>query len=169
MNLKDIATELAALTVIKDAVVEATNELRELAKTELTNVGADMTKAIVDNQEVAKITLVTRDASFVITDEKAFIEYIKINFATELELKVRESFPKKFFETLAYTPEKQIFSTMTGEVLSFMDIDYKEPYVSTRFASDGRDIVLEAIRDRRVTSLPWLNVYIESQKHKEIE
>ena len=40
MNLKDIATELAALTVIKDAVVEATNELRELAKTELTNVGA---------------------------------------------------------------------------------------------------------------------------------
>ena len=74
MNLKDIATELAALTVIKDAVVEATNELRELAKQELTNVGADMTKAIVDNQEVAKITLVTRDAAYVITDEKAFIE-----------------------------------------------------------------------------------------------
>ena len=48
MNLKEIASELAALTVIKDAVTEATNTLRELAKDELTNVGADMTKAIID-------------------------------------------------------------------------------------------------------------------------
>ena len=169
MNLKDIATELAALTVIKDAVVEATNELRELAKQELTNVGADMTKAIVDNQEVAKITLVTRDAAYVITDEKAFIEWLKLNFATELELKVRDSFRKRFFETLANTPEQQIFSALTGEVLSFMGIDYKEPYVSTRFASDGRETVLQAIREKRVTSLPWLSVYIESQKTKELE
>ena len=65
MNLKDIASELAALTVIKDAVTEATNTLRELARDELTNVGADMTKAIIDNQEVAKITLVSRDVSCV--------------------------------------------------------------------------------------------------------
>ena len=169
MNLKDIATELSALTVIKDAVVEATNELRELAKQELTNVGADMTKAIVDNQEVAKITLVTRDAAYVITDEKAFIEWIKLNFATELELKVRESFRKKLFETLAHTPEKQIFTTLTGEVLPFMGIDYKEPYVSTRFSSGGREIVVAAIKEGRAPSLPGLHFYMDYKKIKEIE
>lgn len=74
MNLKEIAAELAALTVIKDAVTEATNSLRELAKDELTNVGADMTKAVIDNQEVAKVTLVSRDVAFVITNESAFLQ-----------------------------------------------------------------------------------------------
>jgi hypothetical protein len=58
---------------------------------------------------------------------------------------------------------------MTGEVLAFMGLDYKAPYVSTRFSSDGRETVLEAIRNHRVTTLPWLNFYVESQKLKEIE
>jgi adenylate kinase family enzyme len=169
MNLKEIAAELAALTVIKDAVTEATNTLRELAKDELTNVGADMTKAVIDNQEVAKITLISRDASFVVLDEKALVAWITDNFPTEIEPKVRDSFRKKFTETLAITAENQIFSTMTGEVLAFMGLDYKAPYVSTRFSSDGRETVLEAIRNHRVTTLPWLNFYVESQKLKEIE
>jgi len=50
-----------------------------------------------------------------------------------------------------------------------MGIDYKQPYVSTRFVLDGRDTVLEAIRSHRITSLPWLSVFIEQQKLKEIE
>ena len=84
MNLKDIATELAALTVLKDAVKEATDHLRQLAKEELLNVGADMTKAIVDNQEVAKVSLVSRDCDFVITDERAFLAWVKENAGTEI-------------------------------------------------------------------------------------
>jgi adenylate kinase family enzyme len=147
MNLKEIAAELAALTVIKDAVTEATNTLRELAK----------------------ITLISKDASFVVLDEKALIAWITDNFPTEIEPKVRDSFRKKFTETLAITAENQIFSTMTGEVLAFMGLDYKAPYVSTRFSPDGREVVLEAIRNHRVTTLPWLNFYVESQKLKEIE
>ena len=169
MNLKDIASELAALTVIKDAVIEATNNLRELAKDELTNVGADMTKAVIDNQEVAKVTLVSRDASFVVTDEKALVTWITLNFPSEIEPKVRDSFRKKFSETLAITPESQIFSTMTGEVLPFIKLDFQPPYVSTRFTPEGRAVVLDAIREHRVTSLPWLNMYVESQRLKEIE
>jgi hypothetical protein len=169
VNLKDIAAELAALTVIKDAVTDATNNLRELAKDELTNVGADMTKAVIDNQEVAKVTLVSRDASFVVTDEKALLTWMTNNFPTEIEPKVRESFRKKFLETLAITPESQIFSTMTGEVLPFIGLDFKPPYVSTRFTPEGRAVVLDAIREHRVTSLPWLNTYVESQRLKEIE
>jgi len=169
MNLKEIAAELAALTVIKDAVTEATNHLRELAKDELTNVGADMTKAVVDNQEVAKITLVSRDMAFVITDEKALLTWVLENFSTETETKVRDSFRKKFIETLAITHENQIFSTLTGEVLSFVGLEQKPAYVSTRFAADGREVVLDAMREHRLTSLPWLNNYVESQRRKEIE
>ena len=169
MNLKDIASELAALTVIKDAVTEATNTLRELARDELTNVGADMTKAIIHNQEVAKITLVSRDVSCVVTDEKALVTWITENFPSEIEPKVRDSFRKKFLETLAITPDNQVFSTMTGEVLPFIGLDIKAPYVSTRFSPEGRAAVLDAIREHRVTSLPWLNIYVESQRRKEIE
>ncbi len=169
MNLKELATELAALTIIKDSVGRAVNDLRGIVQEELNNVGADMTKVIVDNQEVAKVTLVSRDASYVITDEKAFIEWIKLNFATELELKVRESFRKKFFESLANTSQQQIFSTLTGEVLPFIGIDSKEPYVSTRFSLNGRDLVVAAIKQNRMPNVASLNFYLDTYSLKEIE
>ena len=121
------------------------------------------------NQEVAKITLVSRDMAFVITDDKALLQWVQDNFSTEIEARVRESFKKKFIETLAITPENQIFSTLTGEVLSFVGIEHKPAYVSTRFSVDGREIVLDAMREHRLTSLPWLNNYVESQRRKEIE
>jgi|APGre2960657373_1045057.scaffolds.fasta_scaffold03980_1 hypothetical protein len=169
MNLKEIAAELAALTVIKDAVSEATNYLRELAKDELTEVGADMTKAVIDNQEVAKITLVSRDVAFVINNETAFLHWVEENFSTEIEPKVRDSFRKRFTETLAMTPDSKIFSTLSGEILEFMSVETKAPYVSTRFAPEGREIVLEAMREHRLTTLPWLNSYVESKRRTEIE
>jgi hypothetical protein len=169
MNLKEIAAELAALTVIKDAVSEATNYLRELAKDELTEVGADMTKAVIDNQEVAKITLVSRDVAFVINNETAFLHWVEENFSTEIEPKVRDSFRKRFTETLAMTPDSKIFSTLSGEILEFMSVETKAPYVSTRFAPEGREIVLEAMREHRLTTLPWLNSYVESKQRTEIE
>lgn len=169
MNLKDIAVELAALTVIKDAVKEATDELRNLAKDELINVGADMTKAQIDNQEVAKISLITRDVEFIITDEQAFVKWVAENFATEIEQKVRDSFKKKFIETLAITPDNAIFSTLNGEFLNFIGIDHKAPYVSTRFAPGGREAVIQAMHDKRITTLPWLNAYVENVTRKEID
>ena len=169
MNLKQIVTELAALTVIKDAVKEATDELRNLAKDELINVGADMTKAIVDNQEVAKVSLITRDVEFTITDEQAFLKWVIENFSTEIEQKVRDSFKKKVIETLAITPDNAIFSTLNGEFLSFVSLEHKKPYVSTRFAPGGREAVIQAIHDRRITTLPWLNAYVENVSRKEID
>jgi hypothetical protein len=169
MNLKEIAAELAALTVIKDAVKEATDELRTLAKDELINVGADMAKAVVDNQEVAKVSLITRDVDFVIADEQAFKQWVVDNFATEIETKVRESFKKRFIETLAITPDNTIFSTLNGEILDFIQLEHKAPYVSTRFSPGGREAVIQAMHDKRITSLPWLNAYVENVIRKEID
>jgi hypothetical protein len=169
MNLKDIASELAALTIIKDAVNDATDQLRQLAKEELINVGADMTKAVIDNQEVAKISLVSRDVAFVIADEKAFVDYVAQNFATEIEQKVRDSFRKKFLESLAISANNDIFSTITGDLLPFMDLEHKPPYVSTRFAPGGREAVVQAMHDKRITTLPWLNNYVENVVRKEID
>jgi hypothetical protein len=169
MNLKEIAVELAALTVVKDAVKEATDELRRLASEELQNVGADMTKAIVDNQEVAKISLISKDVAFVITDEQAFTKWVLDNFATEIEQRVRESFKKKFIETLAITAENAVFSTLNGEFVPFIGLEYKAPYVSTRFATGGREAVMQALHDKRITGLPWLSAYVENQQRKEID
>jgi hypothetical protein len=169
MNLKDIATELAALTVLKDAVKEATDHLRQLAKEELLNVGADMTKAIVDNQEVAKVSLVSRDCDFVITDDRAFLAWVKENAGTEIEERVRDSYKKVFIESLQMGADNAIFSTLNGSLVDFVQLVVKEPYVSTRFATGGRDIVVQALHDRRLTALPWLNAYVQSPERKEID
>jgi len=169
MNLKDIATELAALTVLKDAVKEATDQLRQLAKEELLNVGADMTKAVVDNQEVAKISLITRNIDFVITNERAFIEWVKENAATEIEEKVRDSYKKVFLESLQIGADNSIYSIINGSFVDFVQLVVKEPYVSTRFATGGREVVVQALHDRRLTALPWLNAYVQSSERKEID
>jgi len=168
MNLKEIATELAALTVLKDAVKDATDELRRLAKDELLNVGADMTKAVVDNQEVAKISLISRDVDFVITDEKAFVQWVKENAPSEIEEKVRDSYKKVFMESLQMGANDGVYSLLNGLFIDFVQLVIKEPYVSTRFATGGRDIVVQALHDRRLTSLPWLNSYVQSAR-KELD
>jgi len=168
MNLKEIATELAALTVLKDAVKDATEELRRLAKDELLNVGADMTKAVVDNQEVAKISLISRDVDFVITDDKAFVQWVKDNAPTEVEEKVRDSYKKVFMESLQMGANDSVYSILNGLFIDFVQLVIKEPYVSTRFATGGRDIVVQALHDRRLTSLPWLNSYVQSAR-KELD
>jgi len=168
MNLKEIATELAALTVLKDAVKDATDELRRLAKDELLNVGADMTKAVVDNQEVAKISLISRDVDFVITDDKAFVQWVKENAPTEIEEKVRDSYKKVFMESLQMGANDSVYSILNGLLIDFVQLVIKEPYVSTRFATGGRDIVVQALHDRRLTSLPWLNSYVQSAR-KELD
>jgi len=168
MNLKEIATELAALTVLKDAVKDATDELRRLAKDELLNVGADMTKAVVDNQEVAKISLISRDVDFVITDDKAFLQWVKENAPSEIEEKVRDSYKKVFMESLQMGANDSVYSILNGLFVDFVQLVIKEPYVSTRFATGGRDIVVQALHDRRLTSLPWLNSYVQSAR-KELD
>ena len=91
------------------------------------------------------------------------------NFATEIEQRVRDSFRKKFIETLAITPENSVFSTLNGEFLPFIALEFKEPYVSTRFAAGGREAVMQALHDKRITSLPWLSAYVENQQRKEID
>lgn len=169
MNLKEIATELAALVVLRDAVKEATDHLRQLAKDELLNVGADMTKAVIDNQEVAKISLISRDFDFVITDDRAFLAWVKENASTEIEEKVRESYKKVFMESLQMTDNNAVFSTINGSFVDFVQLIAKEPYVSTRFATGGREIVIQALHDKRLTALPWLNTYVQSPTVKEID
>lgn len=169
MNLKDIATELAALTVLKDAVKDATDSLRQLAKEELLNVGADMTKAVVDNQEVAKISLITRDVDFVITNERAFLTWVLENASTEIEQRVRDSYKKVFIESLQIGADNAIFSTINGSFVDFVQLVVKEPYVSTRFAAGGREVVVQALHDRRLTALPWLNAYVQAPERKEID
>mgnify|MGYP000019486465 CR=1 FL=1 len=169
MNLKEIATELAALTVLKDAVKEATDQLRQLAKDELLNVGADMTKAVIDNQEVAKITLISRDVDFVITDDRAFLAWVRENASTEIEEKVRDSYKKIFIESLQITDNNGIFTAINGSFVDFVQLVVKEPYVSTRFAPEGRETVIQALHDRRLHALPWLAAYVQDTTRREID
>lgn len=168
MNLKEIAAELALLTVLKDLVKEATEELRELAKNELLNVGADMTKAVVDNQEVAKITLISRDCDFVINDDRAFLTWVRLNAPTEIEERVRDSYRKVFLQSLIMNENNAIFSTINGALIDFAQLIIKEPYVSTRFAPEGRAAVTESLHDR-MGAMNQLASFMQTAIQKEIE
>ena len=71
MNLKELALQLSAITVIANAAKETKDRLRREFADALDAVGADSVKANLDGEEIAKVSLVTPKASPEIINEHA--------------------------------------------------------------------------------------------------
>lgn len=145
MNLRETALRLAAITVIADAAKDAKDRLRDQFADQLNAVGADAAKAALEGTEVAKVSLVSPKASAIITHETAFVDYVEKENPTEIVKSVRDSYKKFFLENVVEVNGEAIY-TPTGEVLSFIAFKSREPYVSTRFVKDGREVIASAFK-----------------------
>jgi hypothetical protein len=145
VNLRDLALRLAAITVVADAAKEAKDRLRDEFATQLNAVGADAAKAALEGTEVAKVSLVSPKASAVIMQDNAFVNFVEAMRPDEIVKSVRESYKKSFLEDVVNMNGEAIY-TPTGEVLNFISFKNRESYVSTRFATGGRDVIAEAFR-----------------------
>lgn len=145
MNLRELALRLAAITVVADAAKEAKDRLRDEFATQLNAVGADAAKAALEGTEVAKVSLVSPKASAQVVHETAFVNFVESMRPDEIVKSVRDSYKKTFLENVIENNGEAIY-TPTGEVLSFITFKPREPYVSTRFATGGRDVIASAFR-----------------------
>lgn len=154
-NLRDLALELAAITVIADSAKEAKEKLRLEFAVALEAVGADAAKANLDDQEIAKVSLIKPKRSAVIVDDSAFLTWTKTHASTEIIQTVRESYRKVFIEDIEIQGDYAIHIP-TGEILDFVKIVDKQPYISTRFAPEGRTKIIDAIAFHRLPTMMTL-------------
>jgi hypothetical protein len=148
-SLRDLALELAAITVIADSAKEAKEKLRAEFADALEAVGADAAKANLDGDDIAKVSLIKPKKSAVINDDQKFLKWVKDNAPTEVVESVRDSYRKVLLEAIEISND-EAFHPQTGEVLEFITIVEKSPYISTRFQPEGRAKVIDAIAFNRL-------------------
>lgn len=147
-NLRDLALELAAITVIADSAKDAKERVRDEFADALKAVGADSAKANLEGEDIAKVSLIKPKRVAQINDDAAFTKWVAKNAPTEIVQSVRDSYKKLLLETVII--EDVAMHPSTGEILDFITIVEKSSYISTRFQPEGRSKVLEAISGQRL-------------------
>ena len=77
MNLRELAFQLSAMTLIADAAKEAKERLRREFATALDEVGADAAKAVLEGEEIAKVSRIQPRLTADIVNERDFVEWVK--------------------------------------------------------------------------------------------
>jgi ribosomal protein S16 len=158
VNLRELALRLSAITVIADAAKDAKDQLRAQYADALNEIGADSAKALVDGTEVAKVSLVSPKPSPIVINEDSFLKWVEENAdASNIVRTIRDSYRKHVLDNIVEIDGKAVYAT-TGEVVDFVIMKSRESYVSTRFSTGGRDVIVEAIRNHTIDMTSLIDV-----------
>lgn len=149
-NLKDTAMALAITATIADAAKEHKDYLRDQLIAQLDELGADATSAELDGEKVAKVSRVAGKPKAYITAEHELVWYVEANYKEQTYTKVREAFWTHLQSLLVPTEDGQAINSETGEIVPGVRFKMSTPYVSTRFEKQGREAILEALRNGRL-------------------
>ncbi|MTE22387.1 hypothetical protein F0L17_25450 [Streptomyces sp. TRM43335] len=123
MNLKEHATRVAVLKVLRDAVEDQYQAMRREVLDELRAARAEYALKSIrvtlrDGTPIATITLIDPKPGVVVADEDAFTTWVIENHPGEVEtlVRVRPSWRKQFVAQLAAWPDP-VTDPHTGEVI----------------------------------------------------
>lgn len=152
MNPREIARALAVTAVIADAAKARKDELRADLAHALDALGADSAKAdLPDGTNVAKASLVAGKPRAAVVDEDAMTGWVAENHPTEVVFRVRDTYRKVVLDRLIPGPDGAAVDPYTGEIVPGVRFSNPAPYVSLRFDRDGRDHVIDALRQGAVS------------------
>ena len=156
MTIKDKSLKLAAVSLIADEAKKAKDRLRAELQEEMDELGADRVKAELGDETVAYITTTKPRFKWEITSDRKFIEWVKANLPSEIIESVRESSIDAILAKFNYVDDLVI--DPNGEPVDWLVGSESNPYLTTKFHSDGREklrsaIVGNAIDARKVLEL----------------
>ena len=156
MSIKEKSLKLAAVSLIADEAKKAKDRLRAELQEEMDNLGADRVKAELGDETVAYITTTKPKFKWEITSDRKFIEWVKANLPSEIIESVRESSIDAILAKFNYVDDLVI--DPNGEPVDWLVGSESNPYLTTKFHSDGREklrsaIVGNAIDARKVLEL----------------
>lgn len=151
-NPRETALALAVVTTIADAASERKDQLRAQLLHQLNEVGADAVRAELDGERIARTSLIAPVAKVSVANDQEFTEWVANNYPTEVitTTTVRSAFKEHFLKKLIINGE-DIIDPDTGEAVPYLTARQGAPYVSTKFESDGRAKILEALSNRSLT------------------
>ena len=156
MSIKEKSLKLAAVSLIADEAKKAKDRLRVELQEEMDELGADRVKAELGDETVAYITTTKPKFKWEITSDRKFIEWVKANLPSEIIESVRESSIDAILAKFNYVDDLVI--DPNGEPVDWLIGSESNPYLTTKFHSDGREklrsaIVGNAIDARKVLEL----------------
>ena len=157
MDIKKLSLELAAISMIADAAKKRKDELRAQLQGHMDTIGADRVKAELDGETIAYVTTSKPKFKWEVLSERKFVDWVADNHPTEIVESVRESFREvildkfNFLDDVAISPDGEPVDWLVGHI--------SEPYLMTKFHSEGR----EKLRDA------FLSNAIDPRKVLEIE
>jgi hypothetical protein len=143
MSIKEKSLKLAAVSLIADEAKKAKDRLRAELQEEMDNLGADRVKAELGDEVVAYITTTKPKFKWEITSDRKFIEWVKANHPSEIVETVRESSIEAILSKFNYVDDLVIDSN--GEPVDWLIGSESNPYLTTKFAGDGREKLRSAI------------------------
>jgi hypothetical protein len=156
MSIKEMSLKLAALSLIADEAKKAKDRLRAELQIEMDKLGADRVKAELGDQTVAFVMTANPKFKWEIVNEKAFVEWVKTNFASEIVESVREGSVDVLLAKLQYVDDLVI--DHNGERVSWAVGNTSEPYLMTKFAADGRDKLKDAMMSNAIDPIKMLEL-----------
>ena len=157
MDIKKLSLELAAISLIADAAKKRKDELRSQLQGHMDDIGADRVKADLDGETVAYVMTTKPKFKWEVLNERKFVDWVKANHPTEIVESVRESSVDVILDKFNYVDDMAI--DPNGEPVDWLVGNTSEPYLTTKFHSDGR----EKLRDALVSNA------IDARKVLEIE
>ena len=142
MDIKKLSLELAAISMIADAAKKRKDELRAQLQGEMDGIGADRVKAELDGEVIAYVTTSKPKFKWEVISERKFVEWVKDNHPSEIVESVRESFRDVILDKFNYVDDAAI--DPNGEIVDWLVGHISEPYLVTKFHSDGREKLRDA-------------------------
>jgi len=157
MDIKKLSLELAAISMIADAAKKRKDELRSQLQGHMDDIGADRVKAELDGEVIAYVLTSKPKFKWEVLNERKFVDWVKANHPSEIVESVRESSVDVILDKFNYVDDMAI--DPNGEPIDWLVGNTSEPYLMTKFHSDGR----EKLRDAFVSNS------IDARKVLEIE
>ena len=143
MSIKEKSLKLAAVSLIADEAKKAKDRLRAELQEEMDNLGADRVKAELGDEVVAYITTTKPKFKWEITSDRKFLEWVRSQMPSEIIETVRPSYVEWVLENLKYVDDLVI--APNGEIVDWVVGSESNPYLTTKFAGDGRETLRSAI------------------------
>lgn len=149
-NLKDLAIQLATTNLVADLVAEHKDKLRAEMADAFAELGSDSVKVTVEDERIGKVSLVEPKIKAVVSDNLELLTWVTYNRPDEVVTEVRESFKKYLLDNVEILDDGSAVLKTTGEIIPGITGRRSTPYVSTRFETDGREKLTNAIKTGKV-------------------
>ena len=156
MSIKETSLKLAAVSLIADEAKRVKDQLRAELQAEMDGIGADRVKAELDGETIAFVTTTKPKFKWQIVSQQSFTKWVKENMPSEIIETVRESSIEAILNKFTYLDDVVI--DPNGEVVEWLVGETSDPYLVTKFHSDGREKLREAIVGKAIEAVKVLEL-----------